>query len=411
MTFANNLVGCNFNDTTNPDKMSESEDPKTYHFDKSAFRKHQYHDRIFVDFWVSSHYHYAVNRQKFRYFDALKNFLNDNQTIIIYLTTNPLVARFQYTDQNIVVNIDSFINFCSNIGDSKKNKERAKAFFGQHISLSNLNFTEQEKKDFIEANLSEKDLLTKIRTFSPESQKKVLDAIFKLESTNESSNSLISSESFISIFTKFITDNKIQESILEAIPQIQLTSLKEIKEFVKKNLDKNETFFQNWIDENKGQFRKQRCLMFGIEYIDPKREGELNRKRFDILATQNRERHVLIELKSPTAELFEIDETANKNKGAATSYKLSKELSRAIPQILNYKKLYAQMNTETVKQLGITQRKEISECIIVIGQRVEDDLWRENYKSLCDHISIKILTYTDLIEKMENTIHNLEQNL
>ena len=217
----------------------------------------------------------------------------------------------------------------------------------------------------------------------------------------------------IKIFAGSLKDTKIQSSVLENLSHIQLSALKELKEFVKSNLDKDETFFQKWIDEDKGKYRRKRCLIFGIEYIDPKREGEIGgRKRFDILATQNREYHVLIELKSPSAEIFEVDTNQNQNDGFTSTYKLSRELSRAIPQILGYKKMYQQLSQEKVQELGISAKKEISECIIVIGTRKETDkVWSENFNSLTSAMNLKIWTYNDLIDKMENTIKNLEENL
>ena len=392
--------------------MGESENIETFDFKKYRFTVHPYHDRIFLDFNVADHYRYAVDKHKFRYFEALKNYLEDNENTVIYLTDSDLITNFKYYAHDIVVHIDSFVNFCSNIGDSKKNKARAKAFFGQHISLEDFNFSDSEKQNYLQANLTEADLLNRIKNFNSDSQKKLLDAIFKLESKAESSSSLVSNDNFISIFTKFISDSKIQNSVLELLPQIQLNTLKELKVFVESNLHQNETFFQDWIDEEEGKYRKQRCLIFGIEYIDPKREGEImGRKRFDILATQNRQRHIIIELKSPTAEIFEVDSTPNKNDGVNTCYKLSKELSRAIPQILGYKKFYNQLNSETIKTLGLAQKLELSECIIVIGQRKDDTEWSENFKYLCDSMNIKIVTYTDLIEKMDNTITNIELHL
>ncbi len=137
----------------------------------------------------------------------------------------------------------------------------------------------------------------------------------------------------------------------------------------------------------------------------------MGRKRFDILATQNREHHILIELKSPTAEIFEIEETENQNGGKRTTYKLSKELSRAIPQILSYKRWYSELNDEKVQELGLLSKKHVSECIIIIGTRKEDDVWKANFQSLCESLKIKILTYTDLIDKMDNAIKNLSENL
>ncbi len=80
------------------------------------------------------------------------------------MTTNPSVNNFQYFNTDILVNIDHFIAFCDNIGYSKRDKSRAKAFFGQHISLENINISEEQKRTFIQANLTEQDLLNRIKT-------------------------------------------------------------------------------------------------------------------------------------------------------------------------------------------------------------------------------------------------------
>jgi len=89
---------------------------------------------------------------------------------------------------------------------------------------------------------------------------------------------------------------------------IRIQTLKEYKQFLIDNLDKNESFIQSWLDEENGKYRKQRCLIFGIEFIDHKREGELDRKRFDILtrASLSSNEYVIIELKSPKNDVFKI---------------------------------------------------------------------------------------------------------
>jgi hypothetical protein len=193
----------------------------------------------------------------------------------------------------------------------------------------------------------------------------------------------------------------------------KLEYLKEIKDFINDNLHQNESKIQNWLDEDNGKYRKQRCLIFGMDYIDPKREGEIHmRKRFDILAEQNLENHVIIELKSPSAGIFKVVETENKNSGKTTEYSISPELSRAIPQILSYKRQYEQMSEEEVQAIGINQKRSVSECIIVIGQRKDNDkVWKQHFNDLQKSINVKILTYNDLIDKMNNTILNLDNLL
>jgi hypothetical protein len=197
-----------------------------------------------------------------------------------------------------------------------------------------------------------------------------------------------------------------------SINKAKIEYLREIQEFVRNNLHNNETVIQNWIDEDRGRYRKQRSLIFGIDYVDPKREGEIHmRKRFDILAEQNHNSHVIIELKSPNADIFKITNNPNANDGQTSSYSISSDLSRAIPQILSYKRWYERMSEEEMQGLGLSDKKIVSECIIVIGQRKEDALWKQNFKDLQSNVNVKIMTYNDLIDKMSNTIENLENLL
>ncbi|MDZ7693965.1 MAG: hypothetical protein U5K69_23080 [Balneolaceae bacterium] len=91
---------------------------------------------------------------------------------------------------------------------------------------------------------------------------------------------------------------------------VKIQTLKEYRDFLKNNLNKNETFIQDWLDEKDGKYRKQRCLIFGLEFIDHKREGELSRKRFDILtrSSMSKNEYVIFELKSPSDEIFRVRE-------------------------------------------------------------------------------------------------------
>lgn len=194
------------------------------------------------------------------------------------------------------------------------------------------------------------------------------------------------------------------------VQKAKLKILIEAKEFLLSCSDKNEKYIQDWLDEENGRYRQRRSIIFGIEYIDPKREGYiLNNKRFDILAEQNMQNHIIIELKSPAAPLFEIKEKKTKNGGKNTEYSISKDLARAIPQILLYKRGYENMNDEQLQSIGLLDKKRISESIIVIGTRKDHDkIWLQAFDDLKKALSIKIYTYTDLIDKINNSIHNLE---
>ena len=259
-------------------------------------------------------------------------------------------------------------------------------------------------------NASEKNILDALKNLGEETQKNIINSIENVNEGAGEEGCVVSCNELIDSFSKYLTNESMQYAFVENIPRIQIEILKSHLSFLENNLDKNETFIQNWLDEKKGIFRKQRCLIFGIEYVDPKREGEFMRKRFDILAEQNLDNHVLIELKSPSAEIFRIIQSPTTNDGITTEYHLSPELSRAIPQILQYKKWYENARIEEIQVLGI-DKKAIHKCIIIIGTRNIDPLWKENFQMLKSNLNIELLTYTDLIDKMKNTIGNLEENL
>lgn len=198
--------------------------------------------------------------------------------------------------------------------------------------------------------------------------------------------------------------------------QTRLQTLRDYRNFLLENLDKNEKFIQNWLDEDSGKHRKQRCLIFGLEFTDHKREGELSRKRFDILTRTNElsNEYVLFELKSPCDDVFKITEVDNSNGGKSTEYHLSSQISRSIPQILHYKNLLESKHDgdDDLQRIGIKAGK-VSKCIILIGQRANNPIWESHFRSLKSNFSnsLEIWTYTDLINKLNVTIKNLEENL
>lgn len=197
---------------------------------------------------------------------------------------------------------------------------------------------------------------------------------------------------------------------------IRIQTLKEYQQFLVENLDKNEKFIQDWLDEENGKYRKQRCLIFGIEFIDHKREGELSRKRFDVLtrASLSTNDYVIIELKSPKDNIFKIVEVDSKQGGTSVEYHLSPEISRAIPQILRYKSKFESKteDDDDLKRIGI-EKGLVKKCIILIGEKSNDPVWINHFVNLKNNLSntLEIWTYTDLIEKLEITIKNLEENL
>jgi hypothetical protein len=222
---------------------------------------------------------------------------------------------------------------------------------------------------------------------------------------------------------------------------INIDILKSHLDFIKNNLKQNETFFRDWLtgssDENgkkvtikkneteKGKEgrlemekrrRKSRCLIFGLDYTNYKTEvQDSGGKRLDLLASRmGGNEYVTIEMKSPTADVFKVEEVKNNNDGKSTEYRFSDELARAIPQVLGYRRNFEDSpSSDITEKAGIENGAVFDKCIIVIGQKKSDEKWKQNFillkKSLSS--SLEIWTYTDLKEKLETTIENLENNL
>jgi hypothetical protein len=184
-----------------------------------------------------------------------------------------------------------------------------------------------------------------------------------------------------------------------------------LQEFIDTNA--SETQVQNWVDEDNHKYRQQRCMIFGLEYIDFRREGSVNSKKFDVLTRVNSKYidHVLIELKSPSDDMFATvtSETINE---PSLEYHLHKELSRAIPQILEYKSSLEnkQPGDPELEKLGIYDKPRIGKCIIVIGKHSRDPRWLQNRENLVRSLnsSLEVWTYTELQNKLDATIKNLE---
>jgi hypothetical protein len=161
--------------------------------------------------------------------------------------------------------------------------------------------------------------------------------------------------------------------------------------------------------------KRSRCLIFGLEFVNHKREVAASQKRFDILTrvADGRNEYVLIELKSPCGSVFNVKTETNNNGGKSTTYSLSDDIARALPQIAGYKGLLQDASNVEWQKIGYA-RGEIVKSIVLVGTRPGNDLvWDDNYRHLRNGLSssIEIMTYTDLLEKLDATIKNLEENL
>ncbi len=208
--------------------------------------------------------------------------------------------------------------------------------------------------------------------------------------------------------------NITSSSELNAITTLRL--LKDVKEKLDEFIssDASETDVQNWIDEDNHVHRQRRCLIFGLEYLNFYREGFASSKKFDILTrigTKSPE-HVLIELKGPSEDLFRVSESSTINE-KTSEFQLSDSLARSIPQILEYKSILETKQAEDpdLQRIGLTDKKiTIAKCIVVIGKNREDARWKRNKTNFQQSLnsSLEVWTYSELLNKLDSTIENLE---
>ena len=256
------------------------------------------------------------------------------------------------------------------------------------IDFANKNYFKLEDKDIQEQKnfwLQNINLINNIRKQDPELLLKIFSELSKKD------------------FSDLLAKNGGVENLFKALPQIRIDILENLKKELNNKLNDNEKSIQQWIDEKP----KTRCLIFGLEFIDYKREVQFGNSRFDVLTDQSGTEHIIIEMKSPNVLVFEEKNTKLKN-GEKREFILSKNLAEAIPQAIKYFREYEHSNEETFQKAG-AKRKKPNKAIIVIGRKVEDELWQQNFTDLNNRISgIEILTYDHLIEKMSNQITNLK---
>jgi hypothetical protein len=364
---------------------------------------------IYFDKEMAFHDYFNHKQQtrKFPYYRNIIEFLSNDNDTKLYFTLSTEVINFTKVSEGFLINMRAYQDFCKTIGS--KTGGRLKAFLGQNVSLREVSATTTERDSFIKANATAKNIIGAIEGLDEGSRATVMNSFNGLHSDDRSWE--IESKEFIDLLPKFLSNENVRDALLSNLPRVHIDTLKSHISFLKENLGKSETFITKWLDENDGKLRKQRCLIFGLEYVDPKREGQIAGKKFDILAEQDLEHYVIFELKAPKDDIFKIVINNTKAGGDSTEYHLSRQLSRAIPEVLGYKKMYEAAQNEEIQKFGLKIKKPISKCVIVIGTRNDDPVWKENFDRISNCLNgIELLTYNHLIDRLENIVKNLEEN-
>ena len=318
--------------------------------------------KLFFDFDIKGHT--GHNKKTFDGYLSLISFLERNLTKKVYITKKQTDDFYEESDA-LVINIDAYQAFCKNLGRNGKN--RAQAFFARKLK----SYSDAEKKQIISTS-TEEEIIERIKNFSKEEKDKFIEGLKSINGIILPHENLmdLSNEEFLEGFLELLKDKQKQEIIIANFPRTQIYILEKHKEFLSNNLDKNETFIQNWIDgktddegnsiiasdEELKKIRKSRCLIFGLEFISHKTEGTISSGRFDVLTKlhEGKNEYVLIELKSPNSEVFKITPKLNIN-GVTDEYRLSDDTARAIPQISDYRNQLEVLHRQFYK--GLVYRK------------------------------------------------------
>ena len=356
-------------------------------------------------------------KSTFKSYHSLINYLTSFPEKSIYLTQTQVEDFFEY-DNKIVINIQKYQEYCKALGQNGQN--RAQAFFARKIR----HYSEEEHQEIVNKS-SQEQIIHWLNSLSEEAR----GSFLKKVSANSNENNIkmdtnnITSEDFSKILSSVLSDPAKQEILVSNYSKIQIDVLESHKLFIANNLDKNEVFIQHWIDaeinnegitlslndEDKKRLQRSRRLIFGLEFTSHEREVLDSGQRMDILARinpeKNKREYTLFELKAPSAKIFEsID----------TELKLSERISRAIPQVLDYKEDF---ENKKDGDADLARRHlpagKIVKCIILIGTKNDNERANKIFRGLKDNFSnlIEIWTYTDLINRLETTINNLKENL
>ena len=349
-------------------------------------KKYNRHDKqfeLFFDFDIKEIT--GRNSKTFDGYQSLLYFLEINTEKNIYITQTA-VTDFCEEDNKLVINLNSYQEFCKKISQNGKNRTQAflaqklkhysedekkkiiASSTGEEIIAGTKNFTEEQKTEIIKANVTEVNVFEAIKILDSDTQKKILEFLRSQQGVNVSGKIIETTEEVLNIINglknidpeilKTIL-NKLNEkekinTILETLSKIELKHLsaankqriyrveldnlkqlleleekESIVEEIKKCENLNsytagqpEKIFQNWIEKN--------LWVFGVEYVkkyDARKvalfsDGDLLMESMDGFLD-------LIELKRPKYEIFQYD-------AGHKSYYASPDLSKTIGQCLFY---------------------------------------------------------------------------
>ena len=344
------------------------------------------------------------NRGTFHYYKTLIYFLNKNSNKAIYITQSQTKDFYEEGDR-LVINLEKYQEFCQSIGRNGEN--RAQAFFARKLS----HYSEDEKAEII-STASEKEVIERIKKFSPEQKKSFLDGLKAVEGITISGKNLcdISDDDFIEKLSSFL--NKANKEKIQDISS--LVSTKRLKDILKQwedNKKNSDEEFWQQLFQNHTWILSQifSCPFIFINkkfYCGGKEDDDKGGVKGDMLYKNKLTGNLaFIEIKTPETKLmgnkYRGDEEGKEN----VIYSMSDQLTGGTNQVLNQRKTY--LNTH-----GDHDGKFLhnAKCILIIG-KIENLKDQDEKKSYELHRSavrdVEILTYDELFEKINTFLEIL----
>lgn len=215
------------------------------------------------------------------------------------------------------------------------------------------------------------------------------DASYKIQTTNNDFNKIISKDEFVKIIENNI--NSIDDYYMLIDIKKKKNAVLELEDIIKGNY-KNEVSIQ--------KFLKRNLWFFGNEYTSFIEEEKINSKNILDGIPKNFENFIdIIEVKLPKVELFRYDQHHH-------NYYSSSDLTKAIAQTQNYIFELEKMTKDDKYQDNNNCKIIKPRGIILIGSKNELSDEESQYLRILNSSfhNIYVITYQQLLEKAKNLL-------
>jgi hypothetical protein len=389
--------------------------------DINNFDKVSYDDGLNLFFDKSSDFRTLFNHKlktrRVPYYKNILLFLEENKETQIYFTRDESVKPFQKIDGDFLINIDAYLNFCATI--SRRTGGRLKAFLGQNINLKNITITDTEKDEFVQANVSEKNILEAFKNFDLETRTSVLSS---LKSLNLLPNleRLPDDTKAIDVLRKILSSEENKKAAFEFFkeqyPELDKKILtyklvqsrrKALVEF-SQSLDDPEKIERNYWQP----FLEKNRWMFGLSYFVLLDDSRIDlENNADYLLEAEDGFIDIVEIKHPHVDFWQQDHSGSYKKYRGF-LQPSDELKGATTQAIHYIfQVEKKFNDPDWQRTHHCETPVKPTCTIILGR---SNSWaieeKTAFRLLNDSLhGVEIITFDQLYIRAEKILKTLEE--